>query len=334
MLIVYIGYGLLGDFIVCLRSIEMLRNAFPDANIIYVGNEIFARLGADGFHINEIVRVDADLENYYLQPDYHSAKWDDLFTDANLLINHKMDPDGIFIENMKIRGFLHLTIPVKIFELTTVDKILLHGDVQNQANSAYEQVAELLLNISITTDNWCPTLKLPETVQQKAAQLTKRLRINDVCKIIAFHPGASSPQKCMSVANWCEVFENIMNYNDQIIVVSGPAEEKFLPALMKALSKFKTTLIHNEGLVLASAIIEKCDLFLGHDTGFAHIAAALHIPSILVFGPHSDPKVWAPPALWVKYIKTLDFSKIDINDVIVAAKTLLYSHNIQEVNSP
>lgn len=82
--IVFIGYGLLGDFLICLKSIELLRVQFPEAYIYYIGNKTFAQLGLDGYHINEIVEEDDEFMNYYTRKDFICRKWDKLLSKANL----------------------------------------------------------------------------------------------------------------------------------------------------------------------------------------------------------------------------------------------------------
>jgi ADP-heptose:LPS heptosyltransferase len=42
-------------------------------------------------------------------------------------------------------------------------------------------------------------------------------------------------------------------------------------------------------------------LFLGHDSGVSHLAAAVGTPCVLLFGP-TDPAMWAPPGEYVRVI--------------------------------
>jgi ADP-heptose:LPS heptosyltransferase len=39
--------------------------------------------------------------------------------------------------------------------------------------------------------------------------------------------------------------------------------------------------------------MEGCRLFVGNDSGISHMAAALGIPTIAIFGP-TDPVLWSP----------------------------------------
>jgi heptosyltransferase-2 len=56
-----------------------------------------------------------------------------------------------------------------------------------------------------------------------------------------------------------------------------------------------------------------CRLFLGHDSGVSHLAAACGAPCVLLFGP-TDPAVWAPPSPRVKVIGPVG----DLNSLAVS----------------
>jgi ADP-heptose:LPS heptosyltransferase len=47
------------------------------------------------------------------------------------------------------------------------------------------------------------------------------------------------------------------------------------------------------GLPQVAAILARCRLSLGNDSGVSHLAAAIGVPTIAVFGP-TNPAVWAP----------------------------------------
>lgn len=320
--IVFIGYGVLGDFIVCLKSLELLREKFPEAHITYVGNKTFAQLGFNDYHINEIIETDDELKKYYSEKGYKSEKWETVLNKTNLLINHPMDPDGIFVCNLQNKGFNHLKTPEPNFQLTKETKILLHGEVQNEENSAYEQVAELLLNIGVSTDNWVPSLQLPKTLISKAKRVINKYKKEHNANILlAFHPGASSVHKLMPLDKWKEVIKKSLNSKLLILVFTGPAEEPLLSEVKKELNEFNCINLHNEELQYAAALLSQCDLFFGHDTGFAHIAAALGVKSFLIFGKQSLPQVWAPPTNKTITIASENIKNLEINPLIISIKT-------------
>jgi ADP-heptose:LPS heptosyltransferase len=57
-------------------------------------------------------------------------------------------------------------------------------------------------------------------------------------------------------------------------------------------------------------------MFIGHDSGISHLAAAVGTPSLLLFGP-TDPEIWAPVGEHVRILRasegnlrTLEFQTV------------------------
>ncbi len=64
-----------------------------------------------------------------------------------------------------------------------------------------------------------------------------------------------------------------------------------------------------------AAVIEKCRLFLGHDSGISHVAAAVGTPCILLFGP-TDPSVWGPAQ---SVVRILEAPEGDLDNLLLEA---------------
>ncbi len=54
------------------------------------------------------------------------------------------------------------------------------------------------------------------------------------------------------------------------------------PVLLKGLS-----------LLELASVIERARFFVGNDSGTSHMAAALGVPTVAIFGP-TDPTIWSP----------------------------------------
>ena len=77
-------------------------------------------------------------------------------------------------------------------------------------------------------------------------------------------------------------------------------------------------LAHNLPLPELAAVLSRCRLFLGHDSGVSHLVAAVGTPCVLLFGP-TDPAMWAPPGDHVRVLRRgpiLD--TISVDDVLAA----------------
>jgi len=113
----------------------------------------------------------------------------------------------------------------------------------------------------------------------------RKLNLNEMLskskKNILLIPGASHKSKRYSSIKLAD-FSKLINEN--IIVVWGTSEEKILANQIKEISP-KTKICKKLSICSLISLISEVDLVIGSDTGPSHIAWALNIPSIILFGP-------------------------------------------------
>ncbi|HEX2853784.1 MAG TPA: glycosyltransferase family 9 protein [Opitutaceae bacterium] len=115
---------------------------------------------------------------------------------------------------------------------------------------------------------------------------------------VAIHPGSGSPAKNWPVERWAALCEWLKTGpRAELLIVTGEADSRSGDLLARFGKRA-------DGLPLRelAARLAACRLFLGHDSGVSHLAAACSVPSVLLFGP-TDPTMWAPPARHVRVIK-------------------------------
>jgi ADP-heptose:LPS heptosyltransferase len=71
-------------------------------------------------------------------------------------------------------------------------------------------------------------------------------------------------------------------------------------------------------LVELAAVLERCVLFLGNDSGITHLAAAVGTPTVAVFGAASLP-IWEPLG---QYTRVVQFGEQDVAEVRAAIEQL------------
>jgi len=84
--------------------------------------------------------------------------------------------------------------------------------------------------------------------------------------------------------------ELIKKYNAKILLVWGPGEEEYTKAIVKSIGD-DAEMIPQTTLTEMAAIISKSDLIITNDSGPKHIANALGVRSITIYGP-TNPYVW------------------------------------------
>ena len=119
--------------------------------------------------------------------------------------------------------------------------------------------------------------------------------------LVAMHPGSGSRQKCWPVDRYVELILWLKKEMDaQILLISGQADTGIVEALRVEV-RDNIILVDQLSLPILAAIIKRSNLFVGNDSGITHVAAALGIPTITIFGP-TDPGIWGPRGGRVKIL--------------------------------
>ena len=113
--------------------------------------------------------------------------------------------------------------------------------------------------------------------------------------VLAVHPGSGGLHKLWPQEGWRQVLAWAAKNGLPGILICGPAEQErgIEPQLKELSSGWKV--LRNAQLLELAAILEKCAVFAGHDSGVTHLAAAVGTRTLALFGP-TDPRVWGPRA--------------------------------------
>jgi exopolysaccharide biosynthesis WecB/TagA/CpsF family protein len=111
---------------------------------------------------------------------------------------------------------------------------------------------------------------------------------------IALHPGSGGyslarrwePTKFAAVADALA-----MEFNAQVVLL-GTADDN-VDDVRVAMRAKPVDMTGRTTLAQLAAVLKTCDLYIGADSGVMHIAAAVGIPVVAVFGP-SNPDAWRP----------------------------------------
>lgn len=116
--------------------------------------------------------------------------------------------------------------------------------------------------------------------------------LNKTRKVLGVNPGASyGSAKRWSPKKFAEVAIKLSSEFD-IIIFGGPAEQDFADQIEYELLRFKIrNYINLAGKTSISDLVNnitKLDLFITGDSGPMHLAAALKIPTVAIFGPTDE----------------------------------------------
>lgn len=289
--------GALGDFLVTVPALRLLREHWPGARIELVGNptagELAVRTGLLGaVHSQHAARWSALVQSEPLPSNL--AAW---LAEFDLIVNFWPDRDGAF---------------AKHFPAHPGQQFLARPPVPN-VDPAARHFCEALRPLGLETADFRCHLDLAP------ADGPKKVPGKDGPSI-ALHPGSGSARKNWPVERWLALVDRL---DGPVRFVFGEAEDDGLRSQLNRLRQNGTRAISTADrlpLPELAACLAGCRLFLGHDSGVSHLAAAVGTPCVLLFGP-TDPAVWAPPGDHVRVIRRGEsLDAISVDDVLAVLR--------------
>ena len=120
---------------------------------------------------------------------------------------------------------------------------------------------------------------------------------------VVLHPGAGSKTKRWPLERFISLAMHFAHTEKRrLLIVEGPAEEGLAVQMERALPQDELMIAARLSLDILAAVISRASLFVGNDSGIAHLAAGLEIPTIVLFGP-TLPGHWAPQGSHVRVLR-------------------------------
>lgn len=276
----------IGDFVMATPVLSDVRKAFPKASITamcHTGicqlletdpdiNEIFCFSKASGFNrrnrnrdlIEKVRQGNYDL-GILLTNSFSSAWW---FYRGH--VSYRVGYRGHF------RSYL-LTHPIT-------------PPSQLKSQHLVETYKMVLSVLGIPHSKTAPRLYLVEQEIKEAKDLLKQQGVKDGDLLVGINPGAAyGSAKCWLPERFTEVARKLLQNEKVHLVFFGDQES--VPLIKKICQPLPARAINLSGLTslreLAS-IISLCGVFLSNDSGPMHIADALGVPVVALFGSTNE----------------------------------------------
>lgn len=141
-------------------------------------------------------------------------------------------------------------------------------------------------------NNKDPQMWITKQDRRFASQFLNKHKIGSGDLIIGLNAGGSWPTKRWPEEKFARLGDRLIkDYNAKVLVFGGPQDISLLQRLKTFMRE--TPIVAKINLRQLAALAQRCDLFISNDSGPVHIAAAIHTPTIAIFGP-SDPRKYAP----------------------------------------
>src|SRR6266853_6831934 len=263
--------GAIGDFILTLPAIAALRGQFPKAHLEVLGYPHIVQLALAAGLVDRVRPIEArPLAGFFARNGELTEELADYFTEFDLIVSYLYDPDEIFQANVgRCTSAQFIAGP--------------HRPDENGHLHASRVYLKPLERLAIFDADHVPRLFLnPEPVA-----------LNQ----IGLHPGSGSERKNWPETKWGELLQHLeQTTNSRLLLIGGEAEGERLGRLSRlaGMDPDRVQVAQSLALVELASLMKQCALFIGHDSGISHLAAALGLPGIILWGATAE-EIWRPP---------------------------------------
>ncbi len=283
--ILVIRGGAIGDFILTLPVLAALRKHFPGTRIEVLGYPHIVQLASAGGLADEVQAIEGrGLASFFARNGSLPEEQMSYFSRFALIISYLYDPDQIFQANVARCSDAQLIVgPHKPGEET--------GGVH-----ATEVFLKPLERLAIFAADPTPRLRLAFEPRSVGARQQMDLipPISAGNRWLAVHPGSGSDKKNWPEENWAALLRRLAETSDlNLLLAGGEAELDRLDRLARLWPQERLRVARRLPLVDLGRWLSACTLFVGHDSGITHLAAAVGLRGLALWG-ETNETVWRP----------------------------------------
>jgi ADP-heptose:LPS heptosyltransferase len=287
--------GALGDCILTLPLANFLKQTLQLGSIDILGHSQCIGILPGRTCIDSVRSIDStDLHRLFVAPnDLDLADRDpliNLFADYAWIVTFLGESNGNFEQNLIFTANCShsaevITLPLKPPE-----------DFRQHLVEFYAQqfINQSGLSLELTAPQ-PPTTLIRATNADKCTgrQLLEEANADPAKKLIVIHPGSGGRHKCWQLGNFLALAKVLTAEGNQVVFLLGPAElERFIHTEFEDISEAGICMT-DLSLAEVLAVLSCADAFIGNDSGISHLAAALGVKTMAIFGP-TNPAVYKP----------------------------------------
>jgi len=278
----------LGDCVLTTPAITLLKQARPDLQIAMVVEDAFAPVFAGN----------PDLDSILPPKPPEISRWRPELT-LNLHGGVTSFRLTLAARSRWRAGFAHFRFrPVYNIQIPRTQEIL---GVERKVHTA-EHVASAMFYLGV------PQAEIPRARLFAEPSPSQR-------PYVVLHPMASAPDKTWPSSNFLAFAEHLdKRLSLEPVFIAGPGES------LDAFSSYRC--IAGAPLEEIKSLLAGAALFIGNDSGPAHMAAAFGLPVVVLFGP-SDPEIWRPWRTESSVLSGDGIGSIQVPEVVQAVENLM-----------
>jgi heptosyltransferase-2 len=284
-----------GDAIMALPALRAVRKHFPEAEIAIVARPYVADIYRDQAICNQLIAYDPKGLHAGI-PGRERLAWE--------LRAQKFDV-ALLLQNAFDAAWLawRANIPERIgyardgrsFLLTKAVPLPRPGDIPAHEKFYYLELLRRAGWQDSVQEETFIELSVPEEKRRNADESLCKFGVRRGALRIAIGVGASyGSAKCWPPPRFAEVANRLQAEAEADVILFGTSAEAGVATAISAdMRRPPVDLTGKTAIADLPALLSQCHLFVGNDSGAMHVAAAVGLPVVAVFGP-TDPAGTAP----------------------------------------
>ncbi len=275
-----------GDAIMALPALRVVRSRFPDAEITILARPYVAEIYKHQQICDNVIFVDGKTD---VVQQLRTQKFD-----TALLLQNAFQAAWIAWRagiSQRIGYARDGRSPL----LTKAIPVPKSGEIPAHEQFYYLELLRRAGWLDALPSETFIKLVVPEENRQRAAEFLLAANANPQRTWIAIGAGASyGSAKCWPPDRFAELANHLQSqWNADVILFGTPTESAVSNAIIAGMRQPPIDLTGKTSIADLPALLSQCRLFIGNDSGAMHVAAAVGLPVVAVFGP-TDPFGTAP----------------------------------------
>jgi len=312
--ILIVRRGLLGDTLVAIPALRLIKKSFPDSYIHYVSDQHIGK----SFASPQSVLFDLNLVDSFSRWVFSHSFVFRITSLLRLIIKLRKDNfDLAILLERNNRGVWYIRGNKFFLSLCGVKHIVTDSmetsRTRNESgklirlNHEADYLLELLYRNNINTDSYFDPLTEIQIVPNNDVEKKVDLWIDGKgisgMRLVAVAPNTNMSVKKWPIERYIECINFLVNNHNIMPVFIGSASEvditKPLIDSTKSVSAMGVFSIHE-----TVSLLRRCLFYLGNDTGAHHLAAAAGITCVVIFSSRDNPGKWHPYGKSHKILRT------------------------------
>lgn len=287
--ILIIKLGAIGDVVHSLPVLATLRACYPKAHLAWAVEEKAAPVLEGNRDLNELILLERKKMSEGLGV-FYFGRW--LQEVRKKSFDVALDLHNLFKTGI-IAYASHAPVRIGFRKLREGNFLFMNRWVKPQPHHrhAIEKYLSLLEPLGLHESQWVRRFPLvwDTSDDERISRFLKQHGLDHNEPLVAVNPGANWPSKRWMPDRYAKVADELTKRSGvRTLILWGPGERPLAEAVADAMIE-RAPIAPETSLKQLMALIKRCGLLIGGDSGPLHLAAALNVPTVSLFGP-SDPK--------------------------------------------